>query len=280
MRRVEIGLWTDLDEVQVSEEYGGGTVSLNAMQWFAHNYWNDYPDQSGLSRSLQSQGIREAIDRVKGGKTTSRQDTVDRVLTAAGRGYDEGATVLNDAMSLYMIDSLHDKSLRIQQDAVARGDVGTQFAYGFGKAGVHGVQALLLIPAVEGLAATATGQYLLATKGGVAAIGTLKASSTFVAGAMGAAAYYEGQARYYSALNGDYTDAAEHAGNSLLSAGFSAELVRASIPLGFRPEPISVRNWQTASLGKAIERHAGPYYSTWLKENGKLIFEKGAFPST
>jgi RHS repeat-associated protein len=34
--------------------------------------------------------------------------------------------------------------------------------------------------------------------------------------------------------------------------------------------------WQTASLEKAIERHAGPNYTTWVAKTGKTIFENPA----
>ncbi|MBN8605115.1 MAG: hypothetical protein J0M26_29230 [Planctomycetes bacterium] len=134
-----------------------------------------------------------------------------------------------DALSFYQIESLHTESLRLQEEAIQRGDVVTQIGYGSGKFGAHTLHlagGIIIVEAGASYAVTtSTYQSIASTTIGSNALRTsalaLNYSKAPVGIYMGYSGYQQAQTANTQMQNGDYIGVTEN----VLGAGLNAHFI-------------------------------------------------------
>jgi hypothetical protein len=98
-RNVAIGQVSG-DQVQLYPAFGGGTVSLSALNAFVNKYWKDYSDMSRSPEAAQNRLIMSALEKIqKGGTIQNSGATIDGYTKAALEGLDDGKAFMNDGIA-------------------------------------------------------------------------------------------------------------------------------------------------------------------------------------
>jgi hypothetical protein len=192
------------------------TASQSWGDWFASkvNYAAQKVDQAtGVAGTLVLTGQVVSMDAASG----------SALLNAAGTGAGDGASVVLDTASFGYV--AHERSQRVQAEAVERGDVISQIGFGAGKVGARAGQAALVLavaPAAAGLLPAAV------TSSTVVCTATTTASAVS-APFMATIAYYNLKESSYNFANGDIIGGIDTAGKGLLNALFAASSFKSAL---------------------------------------------------
>jgi RHS repeat-associated protein len=146
-----LGVLDDNGMIQLSAEWGGGSVSLAALN--ANAAANSL---HGMTDAAAFAVMQQRINALKNGDTLV-SDPPQTACQGFAEGWRRGSVVVNDALTLYQIESLHDEAERYIAQAQRDGDTLTEYAFYSGRVGAHSAQAAVGLHVLSAAGVTQVG---------------------------------------------------------------------------------------------------------------------------